>query len=46
MFTGETVGAVDDLNSFASELGLHQGAALLVELTDEPSTSGVTRERR
>lgn len=31
MFTGEDVGAVDDLNSFAIELPPHHGASLLVE---------------
>jgi trehalose synthase len=31
MFTGEEVGVVDDLNSFAMELRPHHGAALLVE---------------
>jgi hypothetical protein len=37
MFTGEEVGVVDDLNSFAVELHPHQGASLLVEqpVTDE-----------
>jgi len=31
MFTGEEVGVVDDLNSFAIELPPHHGASLLVE---------------
>jgi trehalose synthase len=31
MFTGEEVGVVDDLNSFAMELPPHHGASLLVE---------------
>jgi trehalose synthase len=31
MFTGEQVGVVDDLNSFAIELPPHHGASLLVE---------------
>ena len=31
MFTGEEVGVVDDLNSFAMELVPHHGASLLVE---------------
>jgi trehalose synthase len=37
MFTGEEVGVVDDLNSFAVELHPHQGASLLVEqpVTDQ-----------
>ena len=39
MFSGEVVGVVDDLNSFAVELEPHQGASLLVELINESSTS-------
>jgi trehalose synthase len=39
MFSGEVVGVVDDLNSFAVELEPHQGASLLVQLINESSTS-------
>jgi hypothetical protein len=31
MFSGQEIGVVDDLNSFAMELPPHHGASLLVE---------------
>ena len=43
MFSGDEVGVVDDLNSFAMELPPHHGASLLVEapiVDDEVNTRG------
>ena len=35
MFTGDRVGEIDDLHSFAFTLGPHEGRAFLVEPPDD-----------
>jgi hypothetical protein len=39
MFTGKTVGTVDDLHSFAVEMPPHHGMSLLVEAEAEADAS-------